>query len=247
MKHILILFSFLLIPLFLNAQYEQKIGIILSAGGFKTVGPTGTDNMSLQMPNYKPGITLNGGVQFKISNRLSVVVEGGIMISQKWAYKGEDFVNDLTWIINDTITGALLAEGENYLDIYNYSFGFKAKYYFLPEKKWDPYFHAGVNINWTRCFFENTEWVAFKDLGWLGVDDTIPGNDNLENSFGLGFSPGIGVEFSPNTKLHFYLESGYYLIILDKQKFKDVLREENFQAIRLQLGLRWNFIKTKEL
>jgi opacity protein-like surface antigen len=247
MKKILFLLSFVFVSLSAIAQFEQKLGINLAAGGFKTIGFPDTDNMPMQMPNYKPGFALNGGLQFKISKRLSLTAEGGIMISQKWTYKGEDYINDLTWVINDTVTGALLAEGENYLDIYNYSFGIKIKYYFLPEKKWDPYFHAGVNINWTRSFFDNTEWAAFKKLGYLGVEDTIPGNDNLENSFGFGFSPGIGIEFSPNDKLHFYLESGYYLIILDKQKFKDVLREENFHAIRLQLGLRWNFIKSKEL
>jgi hypothetical protein len=247
MKKILILFSFLLIPLLLNAQYDQKLSIGLSAGGFKTIGPTGTDDMPMQMPNYKPGIAFGGGIQLKISNRLSVMAEGGLMISQRWIYKGEEYVCDLTWTINDPITDALLAEGEDYLDIYNYSFGIKAKYYFMPEKKWNPYFHAGCNFNRTLCCFENAEWAAYKNLGMLAADDTIPGNDNLENSSGLGFSSGLGVEYSPNDKFHFFFESAYHMIILDKTKFKDVLREENFHAIRLQLGLRWNFIKSKEL
>jgi opacity protein-like surface antigen len=247
MKKILFLISFIFVSLSAIAQFEQKLSINLAAGGFKTIGSTGTDDMPMQMPNYKPGFSVNGGLQFKISNRLSLTAEGGIMISQRWTYKGDDFVNDLTWVINDTITGELLAEGEDYLDIYNYSFGLKAKYYFLPEKKWDPYFYAGANINWTRCFFENTEWAAFKSLGWLGVDDIIPGNDNLESSFGFGFNTGLGVEYSPKDNLHFLLESGYYLIILDKDNFKDVLREENFHAVLLQFGLRWNFIKSKEL
>lgn len=246
MKKLLILISFWLIPLFLNAQHEQKISLGLSAGGFKTIGPTGTDDMPMQMPNYKPGLAFNGGVQFKISNRFSVIAEGGLMISQRWAYKGTDYVDDLSWEINDTVSNELL-QGEDYLDIYNYSLGIRAKYYVLPDKKWNPYFHAGANINRTLCCFDNFEWAAYKDLGWLKPDDTIPGNDNLENSTGLGFNSGFGVEYSPNDKFHFYLESGYYLIILDKTKFKDVLREENFHAIRLQLGLRWNFIKSKEL
>jgi opacity protein-like surface antigen len=247
MKNLFILISFLLAPLFLSAQFEQKIGIDLSVGGFKTVGATGTDDMPMQMPNYKPGFSANGGLQFKISKHFSLTAEGGIMFSKRWAYKGEDFVNDLTWVINDTITGALLAEGEDYLDIFNYSFGLRFKYYFLPEKKFDPYIFAGVNVNRTRSFFDNTEWAAYKKLGWLAADDTIPGNDNLEQSFGFGINPGLGVEYSPNDKLHFYLESGYYLISLDKKSFTDALREENFHAIRLQVGVRLNFIKSKEL
>jgi hypothetical protein len=186
-------------------------------------------------------------MQFKLSNRLSLAAEGGIMISTKWKYKGEDFVNDLTWIINDTITGALLAKGEDYLDIYNYSFGVRLKYYFMPDKKWDPYFFAGVNANWTRCFFDNTEWQAYYDLGWLGPEDTIPGNDNLQRSFGIGLNPGFGVEFSPNDRFHFFLESGYYMIFLQKDQFTEPERQENFHAIRLQAGVRINFIKSKEL
>ena len=91
------------------------------------------------------------------------------------------------------------------------------------------------------------EWAAYNELGWLKPEDTTPPNDYLEDSNGFGIISGLGAEYSPNDKFHFYLESAYHMIILDKTKFKDVLREENFHAIRLQLGLRWNFIKSKEL
>jgi hypothetical protein len=246
MKNKILILGFFLFPLLLNAQYEQKIGIDLSVGGFKTFGPTGTDDMPMQMPNYKPGFSANGGLQFKISKKMSLVAKGGIMFSTKWAYKGEDFVNDLTWVIDDTVHGVQIA-GQDYLDIFNYSFGVSLKYYFMPEKKWDPYIYAGANVNWTRAYFDNTEWAAYKKLGWLSAEDTIPGNDNLEQSFGIGFNPGAGLEYSLNNRIHFFLESGYYLILLQKENFKDPSREENFHAFHFQVGCRLFFLKSKEL
>jgi hypothetical protein len=243
-----ILFSLLIIiSLSSKAQYEQKVSIDVSSGIFKTFGKKSIGEMIMQMPNYKMGFLANGGLQFRLSNRLSLSTEFGLTVSQRWAYNGKDFINDLSWTISDTITNELLESGNDYLDIYNYGFSLKPKYYLFPDKKLNPYFFCGVNINWTCAYFENTEWAAYKKLGWLSVEDTVPGNDNLENSVGIGFNPGIGVEYSPNDRFHFYLESGYYVIMLEKDKFKDPLREENFNALILQAGLRLNFIKSKDL
>jgi opacity protein-like surface antigen len=198
------------------------------------------------MPNYKLGFAATGGVQFKLNDRFSLAAEAGIMISTGWIYDGY-YLNDLHWVINDTITGELLAEGDNYLDIFNYSLGIRPKYYFMPDSKICPYFFTGINLNLTRSFFDNTEWAALKHLGWLGVEDVVPYNDNLESSLGIGLYPGLGIEYSPNDRFYFYFESGYYVISLKKKNFKDPAREENFNAVLFQVGLRMNFIKSKEL
>jgi opacity protein-like surface antigen len=193
------------------------------------------------------GFSANGGLQFKISERFSLSAEFGIMISQRWFYKfaGSDN-NYLFWSFTDTIS-TLYYEGENYLDIYNYSFRINPKYYLVQGKKWTPFIFAGVNINWTKAFYESTLWVKYKEIDYLPIGEPVAYNGNLENSFGIGFNPGFGVEYSPKDKLHFFLESGYYFIMLNKDHFKSPELEENFNAFVLQAGLRYCFIKSKDL
>jgi len=247
MKKNLLLFSLLLISVIADAQFEQNLSISFAPGIFKTFGKKSTSEGPLQMPNYKMGFSANGGLQFKINNRLSLAAEFGLIVSKRWLYKEGEKFNDLSWVIEDTITGLPITSGEDYLDIFNYSMGIRLKYYILPAKKIDPYIFAGANVNWTRSYFDNAEWVAYKNLGWPGFDETTPPNDNLEQNFGIGFNPGAGLEYSPSDRIHFYLESYYYFINLNKDNFKIPSQKENFKAFVLQAGLRLNFIKSKDL
>jgi hypothetical protein len=248
MKYRFLLLGLFLLPELLSAQYEQKISVNLSAGGFKTFGNKYNEETGpRQMPNYKMGFAANGGIQFKIGEHLSLSADFGIMMTNLWNYKTPDKDNWLYWTIDDTITGAVLEEGEDYLDLRNYSLSVKPKYYLSHGKKWNPYFFTGLNINWTSAWFENNLWAAQFKRGLIPPDITEPYNDNLENSFGIGLNPGLGIEYSPGDQFHFYFETGYYMISLQKENFKDPDREENFNAVPFQIGLRLNFIKSKEL
>lgn len=248
MKKIIFVFGFFLLPAFVLAQYEQKFSINLSAGSFKTFGQRYTEYTGpLQMPNYKLGLYINGGFQLKIGDHLSLVTGFGIMATNRWNYTTPDKDNWNYWSIDDTITGQVIEDGENYLDLRNFSISIKPVYYLIPGKKWNPYFLTGINLNWTRAWYENNYWYAMQRLGLLCPDDTGPCNDNLEESFGIGFNPGFGVEYSPGDKMHFYFETGYYFIALDKNNFKDPSRVENYNAVIFQVGCRLNFIKSKEL
>lgn len=240
--------GFILLPTLIFAQYEQKLSVNLSVGGFKTFGNKFTEYAGpLQMPNYKLGFSVNGEFQLRIGEHFSLATGFGIMTTNRWNYRTPDKDNWLYWTIEDTTTWQVLEEGEDYLDLHNYSIFVKPKYYLLPGKKWNPYFFAGVNIDWTRAWFENNLWAAQYKWGLLPPDVTTPWNDNLEESFGIGFNPGFGVEYSSGDKLHFYIETGYYFIALDKNNFKDISRVENFNAVIFQIGCRLNFIKSKEL
>ena len=248
MKIRLLFFICLFIQLSLEAQYNQKVSINIDAGIFKTFGKKYTEYTGpLQMPNYKTGIEGNIGAQLKLSKHLALSADFGIMITSRWNYKTPDNDNYLYWSVDDTISGLVLEEGENYLDLYNYSLSLKPKYYFFIEKKWNPYFLTGININWTRCWFENNYWSALQKWDQLGPDDTEPWNDYLEESFSIGFYPGFGVELSPSSMMNIYIEAGYYFITLDQNKFKDPVMAENFNAIIFQAGLRLFFIKSKDL
>jgi hypothetical protein len=248
MKIRLLFCIFLFIQFSAEAQYDQKISMNFDAGIFKTFGTKYTEYTGpLQMPNYGMGFKGDIGAQLKLSNHLSLSADFGIMITNRWNYKTPDTENYLYWTVDDPITEQVLEEGENYLDLHNFSLCVKPKYYLAQEKKWNPYFSAGVNINWTRCWFENNYWYAMEKWDQLGPDDTEPWNDYLLESFSIGFNPGFGVECSPSSMLRFYFETGYYLIKLDRNKFTDPERVENFNAIVFQAGLRLFFIKSKDL
>lgn len=241
------LFSLLFIPFITTAQYEQKVTINLAAGTFKTLGKKVDESGPTLFPNYEMGLSANGGIQFRINERISLSVDIGIMLSQRWSYFEGSDKNYLYWSIHDTTTNDLIDEGENYLDIINYSFGLTPKYYLRPGKKWNPYFYAGINLNLTSTYFEDEEWKELDKLNLLPPDDTGPKNDILENNFGLGLNPGFGIEFTPGDKVHLYLTTGYYFIPLKKDNFTNPLREEHFHAFIIQFGSRINFIKTRDL
>ena len=248
MKKVIILLLVILLPLIAHAQYDQKVSINIALGAFKTFGTKYTEYTGpLQMPNYKIGLDGTIGVQIRLSDHFSLSADFAAMITNRWNYTTQDTDNWNYWSINDSITGQVIEEGENYLDLHNYSLSVKPKYYLLHDKKWNPYFFAGINVNWTRCRYENNYWTAMKDLGLLAPDETEPWNDNLEESFGIGLNPGFGVEYSTNKMVNFFFETGYYFIALDETKFTNPARVENFNAFVLQAGLRIFFIKSKDL
>jgi hypothetical protein len=231
-----------------NGQYDQKISFNLDIGTFKTLGTKYTEATGpFQFPNYKMGLYSNIGAQFRLGKHFSLAADFGVMISNRWNYTTQDTDNWNYWTIEDTTTWEILAEGENYLDLHNYALSIKPKYYLLPESKWDPYFFTGINVNWTRCWYENSYWYAMEDLGLLSPDDTEPWNDYLEESFGIGFNPGFGVEYNNGQMMIFFCEAGYYFIALDENMFKDPARIENFNAFVFQAGIRLFFIKSKDL
>jgi hypothetical protein len=247
MKKGLLIFIIYLITFQVNAQFEQKISINVASGIFKTFGKKLGQYDPMQMPNYRMGFSANGGLQFKISERFSLSADFGIMISQKWSYKAEGSDNNyLYWSFTDETTG-ISYEGEAYMDIYNYSLGIKPKFYLSPGNKLNPYLFAGVNINWTRAWFEDTQWTLRNELNYFPGGYYDPSRDFLEENFGIGFNPGFGVEYSPNDRIHLYLEPGYYFIMLNKKSFMSPERVENFNAFILTAGLRYFFIKSKDL
>jgi opacity protein-like surface antigen len=248
MKKFALLILTLLIPLFSNAQFNQKVSINLAPGVFKTFGTKFSEATGpYQMPNYLMGFAGNAGVQFGFGEHFSLTAEFGIMISSRWNYETPDKENWLSWTVNDPVTDEVLEEGEDYLDLYNYAVSIKPKFYLLNSKKWNPYLFAGININWTRCWFENNLWYAMEEWDQLAPGDTEPWNYNLQENFGIGFNPGFGVEFNPGGRMHFFMETGYYFITLKEENFTDPALAQNFNAFQLQAGIRLNFLKVKDL
>jgi opacity protein-like surface antigen len=249
MKKLVLLISVLIITFNSNAQFNQKISYNFSAGAFKTFGERFSANLGspYQMPNYLLGFSGNTGFQFRFGGHFSLSAEFGLMIVNRWNYPTADKENYLSWTVIDPATDEVLEEGEDFLDLRNWSVSIKPKFYLLNDKKWNPYFFAGININLTRCWFENNLWYALDEWGQLDPGETEPWNYNLEENSGIGFNPGFGVEYSPSGRFHFFMDLGYYFIAMKEENFKDPALVENFNAFQLQAGIRFNFMKVKDL
>lgn len=256
MKKLIVITGILLFPLSLNAQFEQKVSFNISAGIFKSIGTktytpqwasSGDEYEPFQMPSYRPGVYINGAFQFNINRHLSLEASIGYMYSSSWFYDMYENTNYLYYSVYDTINDILLAEGENELNFSNLSVGLAPKYYLFPGKKFNPYLFVGININFTKAEYTDNNWQALKDLDMLDPDDTGPDNPFLEKNTGIGLNPGLGVEYSLNDKIGFFLSAGYYFILLDKSNFKTPEQVENFNSLFFQAGIRFSFLKSKEL
>lgn len=244
-------------------QFEQKISLNFSAGIIKTFGPktyipdwatTPDDKEPLLMSNFEMGWAVNGGVQFNINSHFSILADIGFMSSGYWYYDPsdpndpEDDYNYLYYeIYADTIDWEVVASGEDELTMFNLNIGLTPKYYFLPGKKFNPYIFAGININYTNVDFIDHEYEAYKDLDRLDEYGDSETALWLDSSFGIGVFPGAGVEYKLNDNIGFFIQTGYYLILLNKNEFDYPEAEENFHAFKLQLGIQLSFWKSKDL
>jgi opacity protein-like surface antigen len=254
-KHILVLL-FAVSPLIVFAQFEQKLSLNFSAGTFKTIGSktympewaySQDESEPLQMPNFRPGILGNAGIQFNVNRHLSLSADLGLIYSGQWYYNVYDNVNYLDYEIYDPVTDDLLADGSDELTLLNVSFGIAPKYYLLPGKKINPFILAGLTLNYTKSDFTDNQWQAYHDLNMLDPDDSGPCSPYLENSFGLGFHPGLGGEYNLSDNIGFFISMGYHLILLNKENFKSPEQEENINFIDFHAGVRFSFLKSKNL
>lgn len=249
MKKFIIILPLMLITVCGYSQFEHKMSVNLSFGGFKTFGyTTGEDDYTpLQMPHYRPGIKVDAGLQYNINRRFSAMIYSGIMYSWSWKYVDDDDNDWLFYELQDPVTEEVLEDGYNELKFFNVSAGIITKMYISPGKKWNPYIFAGLNFNHTKAYYADNWWYDSKELGLLSPDDTEPYSPFLEYNNGIGFIPGVGIEYSPGDKYSLIISSGYSLILLKEENFEDPLLTEHFNAIFLQAGIRFNFLKSKTL
>ncbi|HDR68271.1 MAG TPA: hypothetical protein ENN61_04390 [Bacteroidaceae bacterium] len=119
MKKVLILFPFLLITICVYPQFEHKMSVNLSFGGFKTFGHATAENdyTPFQMPHYRPGIITDAGLQYNINRIFSVMVHAGIMRSWSWKFVDHNGHDWLAYEIQDPVTEEVLEDGDNELDL----------------------------------------------------------------------------------------------------------------------------------
>jgi hypothetical protein len=256
MKKWFLPFIFFLVPLLVSAQFEQKISITFSGGAFITTGAkdympdygsSPEDMEPFQMPNYLPGFVTTFGIQYNLNRHLSFQGDVGFLYSGDWFFDIGQGVNYTEYRIWDPVTDDLLAKGNNELTLLNIGIGITPKYYLLPEKRLNPYIFNSFSLNLTSTTFDDNEWQAYYDLDMLDPDDTEPDRANIENNTGFGLYPGIGLEFNVNDRIGFNISSGYYFILLNEENFRMPEQNENLNAISLQAGFKFSFLKSKEI
>jgi opacity protein-like surface antigen len=253
MKKVCAILLFFLLSIPAKTQYEEKISLLFSAGTFKTLGNKyggiPPDLEPRQMPWYKAGIAAEGGAQFKVSSRLSILTEIGILYSPEWECISEDEHNWMHYEIWDKEGINMLSSGYNKMQLLNLSCGIKPLFYLMPGKKFNPFLYAGVSVNYTKAPYINNYWEFYRSSVLYEPGDTEDW-PYMEKNTGLGLNPGIGIEYAPNDRLAFSLSSGYCLILINEKNFpyysRDLL-DGNLNAILIKAGLRLNFIKKKDL
>jgi opacity protein-like surface antigen len=252
MKRKILILGFFLFSLLINAQFEQKVSINLSAGMFKTFGdkygyrPDG-EPLPKQMASYKAGIVSELGFQYNINRRFSILAELGIMYSNKWELIAEDGHNWMQYE-NWADSATFISSGLNELNLFNFSISIKPKLYILPGKKINPFLYAGINLNYTHAKYTNKQWDEWVAAGQNDPEET-PYNPFLEKNVGLGFNPGLGIEYNPSEKISVFLTAGYYHIFMNEKNFQyDQLEgAADLNAFLIQAGIRYSFIKSKSL
>jgi hypothetical protein len=247
MKQKIFILPFLIFSLTVSAQFEQKASINFSAGIFRTLGDKTINHIPRQMPWYKPGVDAKAGVQFNISRKFSLLAELGIMYSAKW-YCVKDDYNWMTYEVwQDTVT--MLSTGLNELSLLNLSIGIKPKLYLIPQGKVNPFLFAGLSINYTKAPYEDNYWNDYIKFGLNDPGDTSPW-PYLKKNFGFGIDPGIGIEYSATDKVTFYFASGCNFIFINPDNYPYDSREDikgNLNAFHAEAGLRFSFLKSKDL
>lgn len=266
MKRNLLLVSLLLMPLLAAAQFENKISLNLSGGMFYTVGPKtwlpdwgnpGLDEdwEPLQIANFSPGVHASVGIQYNLNRHISIQVDAGMMSSGKWFYDMYDGHNYTEWAVwhPDDMIDTLMAEGNQELTLKNIGIGITPKYYLLPGKIVNPFLFAGVSFNFTTTTYEDNEWQALHDLdemydmGFLDPDDSGPDGSYMPENTGIGFNPGLGIEINFHDNIGFHIVAGYYLVLIDKENFYVVEQSEHLHAVTVQAGLKFSFLKSRDL
>jgi len=206
------------------------------------------------MPNYEIGYSLKGGIQYNFSRQLSLELNMGYMHSSFWWYDVYDEINDdhysyLGWHVYDQGTNEILENGSNYFTLDNLHFGLTSRYYFLPAKKFNPFALAGINLNILDSEYIDSQYDVYERLERL--DEYEVGYNTsrvmLEAYPCVGFLAGGGIAYTLNENIGFFFEAGYQFIYLNWYDYIEPVQLSDLNALKLHLGVRFSFLKSKQL
>lgn len=256
------------------AQFEQKVTLNFSVGGIQPIGVKEYTYESINgdylntwlMPylfsNYKMGYSFTGSVQFNINRFFSMGVGIGAERIGSWEYTDSYSMNGvryekefLAWEI--TQDGSVLDEGINELKMYNLSIGVFPRINMAYGKRLNPYVFVEVTFNYTDINYVDNRREAWIDLGgseqsydeWFESLSTPSAyNKTPQSSFGVGLYPGLGFDFNLNSNVGLFIQGGYSFISINKSDLEEAnLEPENFNTIKVEVGLKFSFLRSKDI
>lgn len=256
------------------AQFENKVTFNFSFGAIQPIGLKDysyeVDNLHFHttwvkpyvFSNFKQGFTFTGGAQFNINRYFAIGTGIGVERIGSWDYSyaytvnGERIEKDfLAWTITSGET--LLDKGVNELNLYNLSIGVFPRINLAYGKKVNPYVFVEITFNYTDLNYINHQRESWIDLGGTEEDYdewynslTSPAafKNTPQSSFGIGLYPGFGIDLNLTKNLGIFMHGGYSFISINKDDLEEAnLDPENFQTIKVELGVKVSFLRSKDI
>lgn len=256
------------------AQFEQKVTLNFSVGSIKPIGvreyiyeSTNGDYLNTWlMPylfsNYKMGYSFTGGAQFNINRFFSLGTGIGVERIGSWQYTDSYSINGqryekefLAWEI--TQDESVLDEGINELKMYNFSIGVFPRINMAYGKRLNPYVYVEVTFNYTDINYVDNRREAWIDLGgseqsydeWFeSLSSPSAYNKTPKSSFGIGLYPGVGFDLNLNSNVGVFVQGGYSFISINKADLEESnLEPENFNTIKVEVGFKFSFLRSKDI
>ena len=256
------------------AQFENKVTLNFSLGAIQPIGqkeyiyqaPNGYYTNTWLMPylfsNFKQGASFTGAVMFNLNRVFSVGVGVGVERIGNWEYIDEYTANGerieknfLSWTI--TQEDYILDEGVNELNMNNFSIGVFPRVNLAYGKRFNPYLFVEVTFNYTDINYVDKRRDSWIELGGSEqeYDDwynslTSPSayNNTPQRSFGVGLYPGLGFDINLSSNMGIFMHGGYSFISINKSDLEDAnLEPENFHTAKVEVGLKFSFLRSKDI
>lgn len=230
--------------------------------------------MPFLFSNYKQGFTFTGGAQFNLNRYFALGVGVGAERIGSWEYTDKynityldlntfQLVSErvekefLSWKIWDSEGVNVLRTGMNELNLYNLSIGVFPRVNLAYGKKINPYVYVEVTFNYTDINYVDNRRTAYISMGnseqaydeWYNSLTTPAAFKNTpQSSFGVGLYPGLGLDFNLTGNLGIFLQGGYSFISINKSDMEAAnLEPENFKTVKVELGVKFSFLRSKDI
>jgi hypothetical protein len=115
------------------------------------------------------------------------------------------------------------------IQLWNLQLGIAPKFYLMASKKVNPYLFTEVNLNYTDLFV-STETTSYVDEGYPGI----------------GFYPGLGIDFMVSDNFGIYVQGGYSFISVGSDPYS-LEQYEDYKAYKIEVGVKISFLKSKTI
>ncbi len=202
------------------SQYEHKFSGVISAGVSYPFGLHVNlyDEDPYAISSFEGGSTINLGLHFNSSKAFTLAFNIGYTQSNTWQ---QELANSDQHPFNDK------------LSMSNVSFGLAPKLFFNSKSKVRVYGLIEISANYINLVYEDNNNIT----------------KIVDNNFGLGIHPVIGLDIKLGEKMGIFLQNGLAIVMFSNDEIEEFysLQKDNFNALQIELGFRYNFLKSKKI